>query len=134
MMNPSDTHNKQNLEQNMESVSKQTDILKDDFISVADRITENPDDESERFRKDLKDLKNRVVDLSVQGISATRQLIVSNLETAKNKADQLAHYAQKKADKSIRITGTYIRENPYQSAGIALGIGFLLGKIMSRKQ
>ena len=62
-----------------------------------------------------------------------RQTISTNLETVKGKASQLKHCALEKAGKSIQFTGNYIREKPYQSVGIAAGIGFLLGKIMSRK-
>ena len=84
-------------------------------------------------RKNLKDLKDRVIDLSGKGINVARQTISTNLETVKGKASQLKHCALEKAGKSIQFTGNYIREKPYQSVGIAAGIGFLLGKIMSRK-
>ena len=129
MLNSPDPQTKEDLKQKMESVSEQIDISKNDFMSATGNIKENLNNETERFQ----DLKDRVIDLSGKGINVARQTISTNLETVKGKASQLKHCALEKAGKSIQFTGNYIREKPYQSVGIAAGIGFLLGKIMSRK-
>lgn len=133
MLNSPDTQARKELGQKMESVSEQTDISKDDFMSATDSIKENLHNESERFQEDLKDLKDRVIDLSGKGFNVAKQAIASNLETVKDKASQIKHCALDKAETGILFTGNYIRAKPYQSMGIAMGIGFLLGKIMSRK-
>ena len=133
MLNSPDPQTKEDLKQKMESVSEQIDISKNDFMSATGNIRENLNNETERFQEDLKDLKDRVIDLSGKGINVARQTISTNLETVKGKASQLKHCALEKAGKSIQFTGNYIREKPYPSVGIAAGIGFLLGKIMSRK-
>ena len=125
MLNSPDPQTKEDLKQKMESVSEQIDISKNDFMSATGNIKENLNNETERFQEDLKDLKDRVIDLSSKGINVARQTISTNLETVKGKASQLKHCALEKAGKSIQFTGNYIREKPYQSVGIAAGIGFL---------
>ena len=117
----------------MESVSEQIDISKNDFMSATNNIKENINSENERFKEDLKDLKDRVMDLSGKGISVAKQTLASNLATAKTKANMAAHCALNRAEKGIQTTSNYVREKPCQSLGIALGVGFLLGKLMSRK-
>ena len=117
----------------MESVSEQIDVSKSDFISATNNIKENINSESERFKEDLKDLKDRIMDLSGKGMSVAKQTLNSNLETAKTKANKVAHCALERAEEGLQTTSNYVRAKPCQSLCIALGIGFLLGKLMSRK-
>ena len=133
MFNAPDPHSQKKIKDGMESVSEQVDISKEDFISAANNIRENIQSESERFQEDLKDLKDKVVDLSTTGISVARQTLSSNLSSAKEKANQAAHCAMDHAEKSLESTEHFVRQKPYQSLGIALGVGFVLGILMSRK-
>lgn len=66
MLNSPDPQTKEDLKQKMESVSEQIDISKNDFMSATGNIKENLNNETERFQEDLKDLKDRVIDLSGQ--------------------------------------------------------------------
>lgn len=133
MLNTPDSNSQKKLKDGIESVSEQVEVSKEDFVSAAGNIKANIQSESERFQEDLKDLKDKVVDLSSTGISVARQTISSNIELAREKANQAAHCAMDHAEKSLESTGHYVREKPYQALGIALGIGFLLGKLMSRR-
>ena len=133
MLNTPDSNSQIKLKDGIESVSEQVEVSKEDFVSAAGNIKANIQSESERFQEDLKDLKDKVVDLSSTGISVARQTISSNIELAREKANQAAHCAMDHAEKSLESTGHYVREKPYQALGIALGIGFLLGKLMSRR-
>ena len=133
MLNTPDSNSQKKLKDGIESVSEQVEVSKEDFVSAAGNIKANIQSESERFQEDLKDLKDKVVDLSSTGISVARQTISSNIELAREKANQAAHCAMGHAEKSLESTGHYVREKPYQALGIALGIGFLLGKLMSRR-
>lgn len=133
MFNAPDPNSQKKLRDGMESVSEQVDISKEDFKIAANNIKENIQSETERFQEDLKDLKDKVIDLSTTGISVARQTISSNLSAAKEKANQAAHCAMDHAEKNLESTVHYVRQNPCQSLGIALGIGFILGKLMSRK-
>ena len=133
MLNTPDPRSQKKLKDGMESVSEQVEVSKEDFVNAASNIKANIQSESERFQEDLKDLKEKVVDLSSTGISVARQTISSNIESAREKAHQAAHCAMDHAEKSLESTGQYVKEKPYQALGIALGIGFVLGKLLSRK-
>ena len=133
MLNTPDPRSQKKLKDGMESVSEQVEVSKEDFVNAASNIMANIQSESERFQEDLKDLKEKVVDLSSTGISVARQTISSNIESAREKANQAAHCAMDHAEKSLESTGQYVKEKPYQALGIALGIGFVLGKLLSRK-
>ena len=132
MLNTPDPRSQKKLKDGMESVSEQVEVSKEDFVNAASNIKANIQSESERFQEDLKDLKEKVVDLSSTGISVARQTISSNIESAREKANQAAHCAMDH-EKSLESTGQYVKEKPYQALGIALGIGFVLGKLLSRK-
>ena len=133
MPNTPDSNSRKKLKDGVDAVSEQLDVSKDDFVSAASNIKANIQSESERFQEDLKDLKEKVVDLSSTGMSVAKQTISSNIELAREKANQAAHCAMDHAGKSLESTGHFVRENPYQALGIALGIGFVLGKLMSRR-
>ena len=133
MLNTPDPRSQKKLKDGVESVSEQVEVSKEDFVNAAGNIKANIQSESERFQEDLKDLKEKVVDLSSTGISVARQTISSNIESAREKANQAAHCAMDHAEKSLESTGQYVKEKPYQALGIALGIGFVLGKLLSRK-
>lgn len=133
MLNTPDPRSQKKLKDGVESVSEQVEVSKEDFVNAASNIKANIQSESERFQEDLKDLKEKVVDLSSAGISVARQTISSNIESAREKANQAAHCAMDHAEKSLESTGQYVKEKPYQALGIALGIGFVLGKLLSSK-
>lgn len=99
MLNSPDPHTRPDPKQEMEALSEQIDISQNDFISAANNIKENLNKESERFHEELKDLKDRIVDLSGKSLNAARQTIASNLGTAKCKANHVAHYTLEKAEK-----------------------------------
>ncbi len=133
MLNTPDSNSQKKLKDGMESVSEQIEVSKEDFVNAAGNIKANIQSESERFQEDLMDLKEKVVDLSSAGISVARQTISSNIELAREKANQAAHCAMDHAEKSLESTSHFVKEKPYQALGIALGIGFVLGKLMSRR-
>ena len=75
MLNTPDPRSQKKLKDGMESVSEQVEVSKEDFVNAASNIKANIQSESERFQEDLKDLKEKVVDLSSTGISVARQTI-----------------------------------------------------------
>lgn len=133
MLNSPDSGSQKKLKDGVEAVSEQIEISKEDFASAASNIKANIQSETERFQEDLKDLKEKVVDLSSTGISVARQTISSNIDSAREKANQAAHCAMDRAEKSLESTEQFVREKPCQALGIALGIGFVLGKLLSRR-
>ncbi len=73
-------------------------------------------------------LKAGAQDLSERGMAA-RERLAAALETAKETRRKL----EEKAIAGAKATDELIREYPYQSIGIAFGIGMLLGVVLNRK-
>ena len=58
------------------------------------------------------------------------QLGTRLMETTKEKAEQL----QKKAVAAAKATDQCVREHPYQTIGVAFGLGLLIGVLAARKR
>ena len=67
-------------------------------------------------------------DLGERG-SAARERLAAALETARETRRRL----QERAAASAQATDRLIREYPYQSIGIAFGVGILFGILVNRK-
>ena len=101
--------------------------------------TRSPEEIEESTEKLLSDLKAVVHDgeellkagaqeLGERGIVA-RERLAQALEMAKETAQRL----QQQARVSAQATDRMIRENPYQSIGIAFGVGMLFGILVNRR-
>jgi ElaB/YqjD/DUF883 family membrane-anchored ribosome-binding protein len=73
-------------------------------------------------------LKAGVAELGERGMAAKEKLAAA-LEMAKETQRKL----QERAIASARATDRAIREHPYESIGIAFGVGLLLGVVLNRK-
>lgn len=100
------------------------------------RSAENIEASTEKLLQDLKAvihdgeelLKAGARDLGDRGLAA-RERLSAALEIAKDTQRRL----QERAMAGVRETDRLVRENPYQSAGIAFGVGVVLGIIASRR-
>jgi ElaB/YqjD/DUF883 family membrane-anchored ribosome-binding protein len=90
----------------------------------------------EKLLRDLKEvvqdgeelLKSGAVELSEAG-GAMRERLVEAMESATDMGRRL----RVRAVNGAKVTDKLIRENPYQSAGIAFGVGLLIGVLVSRR-
>jgi len=73
-------------------------------------------------------LKAGAEDLSERG-AAARERLAAALETAKETRERL----QERAREGAKAADRMVREHPYQSVGVAFGIGMLLGVLVNRK-
>ena len=100
------------------------------------RSAEEIEESTERLLSDLKAvvrdgeelLKAGAQELGERGMMA-RERLATALEMAKDTARKL----QEQARVSAQATDRLIRENPYQSVGIAFGVGMLLGILVNRR-
>jgi ElaB/YqjD/DUF883 family membrane-anchored ribosome-binding protein len=104
-----------------------------------DSQTRTPEDIERSTERLLQDLKAVVQDgedllragahnLSERGVAA-RERLTAALEAAKQTRVRLEQRARAGAQEADRV----IREHPYQSIGIAFGVGMLLGILVNRK-
>jgi ElaB/YqjD/DUF883 family membrane-anchored ribosome-binding protein len=100
------------------------------------RSTGEIEDSTEKLLQDLRAivhdgeelLKAGASELSERG-TAARERLSAALEMAK----ETRHKLEKQAMASVKATDRVIREHPYESIGIAFGVGMLLGVIINRK-
>jgi ElaB/YqjD/DUF883 family membrane-anchored ribosome-binding protein len=100
------------------------------------RSSSEIEESTERLLDDLKAvvhdgeelLKAGVHDLSEQGVAA-RERLAAAVDVARETRRKL----EIKAREGARVADRYIRENPYQSIGMAFGIGMLLGVLINRR-
>jgi ElaB/YqjD/DUF883 family membrane-anchored ribosome-binding protein len=100
------------------------------------RSAEEIEDSTERLLSDLKAvvrdgeelLRAGAQELGERGLVA-RERLTAALEMAKDTAKKLQLQARISAQQTDRL----IRENPYQSVGVAFGIGMLFGIIINRR-
>lgn len=100
------------------------------------RSSSEIEESTERLLEDLKAvvhdgeelLKAGVHDLSEQGVAA-RERLAAAVDVARETRRKL----ELKAREGARVADRYIRENPYQSIGMAFGIGMLIGVLINRR-
>jgi len=100
------------------------------------RSAEEIESSTEKLLKDLKAvvrdgeelLKAGAQDLTERGMAA-RERLAAALEVAKETRRKL----QERAVNGARSTDRIIREYPYQSIGIAFGVGMLVGLLANRR-
>jgi len=100
------------------------------------RSAEEIEESTEKLLQDLKAvvrdgeelLKAGASELSDRG-QAARERLAAALEVARDTGRKL----QERTVAGAKATDHYIRENPYQSIGIAFGIGMLFGVLINRR-
>lgn len=100
------------------------------------RSAEEIEESTERLLQDLRAvvhdgeelLRAGAEDLSDKGMAA-RERLAAALEVARETKRKI----EERAVAGAKATDQMIREHPYQSIGIAFGIGLLLGVIINRR-
>jgi ElaB/YqjD/DUF883 family membrane-anchored ribosome-binding protein len=100
------------------------------------RSAEEIEDSTEKLLRDLKAvvhdgeelLRAGAKDLTERGMAA-RERLAAALEMAKETRRKL----QERAVNGARETDRLVREHPYQSIGIAFGVGMLIGILVNRR-
>ncbi len=100
------------------------------------RSAEDIEASTERLLNDLKAvvrdgeelLRVSVQDLSEKGMAA-RERLAAALEVARDTRRKL----RERAAEGAQATDRAIRDHPYESVGVAFGVGMLLGILLNRK-
>lgn len=70
---------------------------------------------------------------SGEKLQEVRAKAEESLRQARERLVQVEEEAVKRAKEVAQATEEYVRENPWQSVGIAAGIGLLVGLLLSRR-
>ncbi len=68
-----------------------------------------------------------------EGAAELRAKVQATLERAKDNLHDLQEAAVERAKAAGRATDAYVHENPWQSIGVAAGVGLLLGMLIARR-
>ena len=79
--------------------------------------------------RDAEDLLKATADEAGEKVKEVRSRLAAALESAKASYEQ----AQDKTVQAAKATDHVIREHPYESIGIAFGIGLLIGVLVGRR-
>lgn len=67
-------------------------------------------------------------------VSVARERIQQNLAATKERLVATERAVLKKAKRAGKVTDEYVHENPWKAAGIAAGVGLLVGMLISRSR
>ena len=99
-----------------------TDIAKDRLINDFKAVI-----------RDAEDLLKATSSQTGEKIASVRARAEENIKNARQKIDELEDDVTERARAAYRATDQMVHDNPWQSAGIAAGVGFLLGLLLGRR-
>jgi ElaB/YqjD/DUF883 family membrane-anchored ribosome-binding protein len=89
---------------------------------------QNIRDDINALSEDARVLLADTAALTGDKVAAVRERLSSALQSAKETCGEL----QEKAARGVKAADEMVRENPYESVGIAFGVGALVGFLVSR--
>ena len=91
--------------------------------------THAPDNDFDTLAEDARALMAATADVAGDKVGEARKRLAAALDSAKD----LAGRVRDKAVEGAKVADQTVRENPYQAMGIALGVGAILGYLLSRR-
>jgi ElaB/YqjD/DUF883 family membrane-anchored ribosome-binding protein len=83
--------------------------------------------------RDTEELLAATADQAGEKVKELRKRLSAALESAKDTAVELEERAVESVKQGARSTDRVIRDHPYESIGIAFGVGLLIGVVLTRK-
>jgi ElaB/YqjD/DUF883 family membrane-anchored ribosome-binding protein len=83
--------------------------------------------------RDAEALMKASADQGGEKIGEARARIRESLETAKGRLLEAERIARRHGEDAVIATEEYVKRNPWQSVGIAAGVGLVLGVLLARR-
>ena len=83
--------------------------------------------------RQAEELLGAVADDGNEAVSALRERVFSAVDTAKIRLSDLEEQAQNVSQRAAVAVENYVREHPWTSVGIAVGVGLLLGALLTHR-
>lgn len=83
--------------------------------------------------QDAEDLLKATSNQTGEKIAGVRARAEENIKSARLKIEELEDDLTDRARAAYKATDQMVHDNPWQSAGIAAGVGFLLGLLLGRR-
>ncbi|OWQ44982.1 hypothetical protein CDL60_21995 [Roseateles noduli] len=82
---------------------------------------------------DAESLLRATADQTSAGASELRARVQSTLDRAKSSLGDFQSAAVDRAKAAGKATDDYVHDNPWQSVGVAAGVGLLIGLLLTRR-
>jgi ElaB/YqjD/DUF883 family membrane-anchored ribosome-binding protein len=83
--------------------------------------------------RDAEALMKASADQGGEKMNEARAKIRDSLEAAKSRLLAAERYALRHGEDAVIATEEYVRRNPWQSVGIAAGVGLVIGVLLARR-
>lgn len=103
-------------------------------MNSVDQHKENLMREFNQVLKDADDLIKNSEQQVGEGFQNAKDKLQATLKSAKSEIQHLEDVAIKKTKEAARATDAYVHENPWKTAGIAAGVGLLVGLLIGRNK
>ena len=103
-------------------MAKETDVAKERLIKDFKAVIH-----------DAEELLKATADQTGDKIAGVRARAEENIKSARRKLDELEDDVTQRARAAYQATDQLVHENPWQTAAVAAGVGFLLGMLLGRR-
>lgn len=103
-------------------------------MNSVDQHKENLMRELTHVLKDAEDLIKNSEEQAGEGFQSAKDKLQATLKTAKKEIQHIEEVAIKKTKEAAHATDAYVHENPWKTAGIAAGVGLLVGMLIARNK
>ncbi len=69
-----------------------------------------------------------------EGFQSAKDKLQSSLKNAKREVEHIEEVVVKKTKDAAHATDAYVHENPWKTAGIAVGVGLLVGLLIGKNK
>jgi ElaB/YqjD/DUF883 family membrane-anchored ribosome-binding protein len=83
--------------------------------------------------RDAELLMKASADQGGEKVTEARAKIRDSLEAAKSRLLEAERAARRHGEDAVIATEEYVRRNPWQSVGVAAGVGLVLGVLLARR-
>lgn len=103
-------------------------------MNSVDQHKENLMHEFNQVLKDAEELIKNSEHQAGESFQNAKEKLQATLKSAKSEIQHLEDVAIKKTKEAARATDAYVHENPWKTAGIAAGVGLLVGLLIGRNK
>lgn len=103
-------------------------------MSTNDNLKEQLLSDLNAVIKDAEELLHNSEQQAGEGFKTARAKFESTLRNAKRQVVHVEEMVVARTKEAAKATDVYVKENPWQSVGIAAGVGLLVGLLIGRNK
>ncbi len=103
-------------------------------MTSADQHKANLMRELNQVLKDAEELIKNSEQQAGEGFQSAKEKLESTLKNAKQEINKIEEVVVQKTKEAAHATDAYVHGNPWKTAGIAAGVGLLVGLLIARNK